>query len=462
MQVNSLSGEAIFFGGEHFDGKFTRFYNDLFRCEVKKNELHWKRIQSQNMPTPRSSQQAVVTPAQQMFLFGGEFGTSKETKFFHYKDFWMLDLKTFAWEDLTMTVKPLPPPRSGHRMAIWKHIIAMFGGFYDASAGDTKYFDDLWLFDTREYKWTKVDWLNDANNRPSPRSGFQFVSVESGIILYGGYCQVKGKGGEYEGQVLNDMWLLKLDPVDVKKSRWERKKISSSAVAPSPRSGPASCAGRGGRSFYLFGGVQDETVGDELLSGTCLNDFWEYSIERNQWRQLNISEGLVPRYNANMFLIQSTLILSGGIYECEDRQYVLDDAHCISNVEKMDKFTCVRKLSVDLESWQGSASEGEGEEDAGSDSDLSDSDSYEDDSDCSGDDEEDSSSELPQQQESNHPQIFPGQTLKDYFAENQEFWLQQAQAAYPTTTNSKQLRGEAFQMAQQAYNEHQMMQMMLK
>lgn len=374
----------------------------------------------------------------------------------------MLDLKTFAWEDLTATVKPLPPPRSGHRMAIWKHIIAMFGGFYDASAGDTKYFDDLWLFDTREYKWTKVDWLNDANNRPSPRSGFQFVPLESGILLYGGYCQVKGKNGEYEGQVLNDIWLLKLDPVDVKKSRWERKKISGSAPQPSPRSGPASCAGRGGRSFYLFGGVQDEAVGDELLSGTCLNDFWEYSLERNQWRQISISEGVVPRYNANMFLIGSSLIVSGGIYEREDRQYVLDDAYCISNVEKMDKFTLVRKLSVDLESWEGSASEAS--ESSGNEFDSSDS--SENDSSDSEDSEdsdfEDDAKQQNQQQHSNHPQIFPGQSLKDYFAENQEYWTQQAQAAYPTTTNAKQLRGEAFQMAQQTYNEHQMMQMMLK
>ena len=71
-------------------------------------------------------------------------------------------MKTFAWEDLTSMMKPLPSPRSGHRMALWKHLIVMFGGFYDAGA-ETKYLDDLWLFDTREYKWIKVDWLNDPN-----------------------------------------------------------------------------------------------------------------------------------------------------------------------------------------------------------------------------------------------------------------------------------------------------------
>lgn len=171
-------------------------------------------------------------------------------------------------------VKPLPSPRSGHRMALWKHFIVMFGGFYDAGA-ETKYLDDLWLFDTREYKWTRVDWLNDPNVKPTPRSGFQFVSLESGIILYGGYNQVKVKGGIYEGQVLSDMWHLKIDPVDMKKTRWEKRKISNTAAAPLPRSGPCSVASKNGKSFYLFGGVQDENLSEELLNGTCLNDLWE-------------------------------------------------------------------------------------------------------------------------------------------------------------------------------------------
>ncbi len=271
------------FGGEHFDGKCTRFYADLFRCELKLKssqppQLNWKRVQSLTAPTPRSSQQAVVTAGgTHMFMFGGEFGSSRETRFFHYKDFWMLDLKTFAWEELTSLCKPLPSPRSGHRMTIWKHVIALFGGFYDAGA-DTKYLDDLWLFDTKAFQWTKVDWLNDLNTRPSPRSGFQFISTEAGILLYGGYCQVKGKGGSSEGAVLSDMWLLKLDLEDLKKTRWEKRKISASAAAPLPRSGPASTAGRNGKSFYLFGGVRDEQIGDELINGTCLNDFWEFSV----------------------------------------------------------------------------------------------------------------------------------------------------------------------------------------
>lgn len=471
MNPTSSSSELILFGGEHFDGKLTRFFNDLYRIDLKKDRLSWKKYSSSNAPSPRSSHQAIITPTQQMFLFGGEFGTSKETKFFHYKDFWLLDLKTFSWEDLTSTTKPLPSPRSGHRMALWKHFIVMFGGFYDAGA-ETKYLDDLWLFDTREYKWTKVDWLNDPNAKPTARSGFQLVSLESGVILYGGYNQVKIKGGIYEGQVLSDMWLLKIEPLDLKRTRWEKRKISNTAAAPLPRSGPCSSAAKNGKSFYLFGGVQDENLSEELLNGTCLNDLWEYNSEKGQWRQLQIPKNEpVPRYNASMALVGSSALIMGGIFEKEDRQYCLDDCHSV-NIEKLEKYSCLRNLSVDLETWDGSDSDdGEDGDDSDSDSDSDSEDDTDDDSsDDSDSDSDDSESDedgcnfytRPESIDPSIPQPFPDQPLKEYFAEHQDLWLNKAREKHNTMMNSKQLRSEAFQLAQQAYNEFDLHRMLLK
>lgn len=379
-----------------------------------------------------------------------------------------MDLKTFSWEDLTGIVKPLPSPRSGHRTALWKHLIVMFGGFYDAGA-ETKYLDDLWIFDTREYKWTRVDWLNDPNAKPSPRSGFQLISLESGVILYGGYNQIKVKGGNYEGQVLSDMWHLKIDPEDLKRTRWEKRKISNTAAAPLPRSGPCSVAAKNGKSFYLFGGVQDETLSEELLNGTCLNDLWEYNSEKGQWRQIiGLKNEPIPRYNASMTLIGNYALIMGGIFEKEDRQYGLDDAHII-NIEKMEKYSNVRALTVDLETWEGSDSEDEGSDEESYNSTDSENSSDDDDSDYYSSDEDDSSSEdesqfykRPDTIDSSIPQPFPEQSLKDYFADNQEFWIERAREKFNTVTNSKQLRAEAFQMAQQAFNEFDLHRMLLK
>jgi hypothetical protein len=371
-------------------------------------------------------------------------------------------------------VKPLPSPRSGHRMVQWKHFIVLFGGFYDAGA-ETKYLDDLWIFDTKEFKWLKVDWLNDPNAKPSPRSGFQFISLETGIILYGGYNQVKVKGGIYEGHVLSDMWHLKIDAVDVKKTRWEKRKISATAPAPLPRSGPCSAVAKNGKSFFLFGGVQDENLSEELLNGTCLNDLWEYNNEKGQWRHHNqLSKNLpIPRYNASMVMVSSSsALITGGIFEHEDRQFVLDDAHTV-NIEKLEKYSCLRELTVDLDNWQGSEDEDEegdsedsGDSDSNSDSDSEDSDSCDSSNDSSNDDSDDNQATLfytrPDSIDPSIPQPFPDQPLKEYFSTHQSFWIDQARQKYNTMTDSKQVRAEAFQLAQQAFNEFDLHRMLLK
>jgi N-acetylneuraminic acid mutarotase len=143
--------ELIMFGGEYYDGQKVTLFNDLHVYRTDKNE--WRKYSSPNSPQPRSSHQFVLTPSGRGFLFGGEFVSPNQTTFFHYKDFWSIDLKTFTWEKLEVGKKP--SPRSGHRMVIWKHFIILYGGFYDAGK-ETKYLDDLWIFNIEESKWTEI------------------------------------------------------------------------------------------------------------------------------------------------------------------------------------------------------------------------------------------------------------------------------------------------------------------
>ena len=66
-------------------------------------------------------------------------------------------------------------------MAVWKHYIALFGGFYDPGYTSSfshldwlllpdvwvaNYLDDLWLFDMREYKWKHIA-MKDNERKPS-------------------------------------------------------------------------------------------------------------------------------------------------------------------------------------------------------------------------------------------------------------------------------------------------------
>ncbi|KAF9959435.1 hypothetical protein BGZ65_000404 [Modicella reniformis] len=258
------SNELIFFGGEFFDGAKCAFYNDLYRYNIEKDE--WRRITSPNSPGPRSSHQVAITPAGTLFLFGGEFASPNETQFFHYKDFWSLDMKTNAWEKLE--VKPKPSARSGHRMILWKHLVVLFGGFYDNYV-DTRYYDDLWVFDTLDYKWIKVE-LPEQMIRPTARSGFSFIPCNDGVILYGGYCKEYIKGQRPKGILI----------------RWEKKKKSGSA--PTPRSGCAMAPYK--NRAVLFGGVYDDDVNEETLESTFYNELYTYQIDTGRWFPMNLKK----------------------------------------------------------------------------------------------------------------------------------------------------------------------------
>ncbi|KAG0054590.1 hypothetical protein BGZ83_010887 [Gryganskiella cystojenkinii] len=278
LTANPLNqNELIFFGGEFYDGAKCAFYNDLYRYNIEKDE--WRRITSPNSPGPRSSHQIAITPAGTLFLFGGEFASPNETQFFHYKDFWSMDMKTNAWEKLE--VKPKPTARSGHRMTLWKNFLIMFGGFYDNYV-DTRYYDDLWVFDTLDYKWIKVE-LPDQMIKPSARSGFSFIPCNEGVILYGGYCKEYTKGQRPKGVVHTDTWLLKMN-TDPKMIRWEKKKKSGSA--PSARSGCAMAPYK--NRAVLFGGVFDDDVNEETLESTFYNELYTYQIDTGRWFPMNL------------------------------------------------------------------------------------------------------------------------------------------------------------------------------
>lgn len=67
-------------------------------------------------------------------------------------------------------------------MAVWKHYIILFGGFYDPGIisklchtfsvshidlfSTARYLNDLWVFDTQEYTWRQIE-FREGENRPS-------------------------------------------------------------------------------------------------------------------------------------------------------------------------------------------------------------------------------------------------------------------------------------------------------
>ncbi|KAI0918408.1 hypothetical protein AcV5_002407 [Taiwanofungus camphoratus] len=274
-------------GGEFFgdDGK-AHFYNDVFRYSPEKDE--WRKFVSPTCPGPRSAHAVVASPAGggKLYLFGGEFSSLYQNTFHHYRDFWCFDISTHTWERIDTKVRPTA--RSGHRMTMWKHYIVLFGGFYDPGPR-TNYLNDLWLFDTQEYKWRPVN-FKDAERKPSPRSGFSFLSTADGILLHGGYCKEYVKGSRPVGVMLDDTWFLRMmlnvendekplaEPLTMK---WERRKRPSTAFAPSLRSGCTMAPWQARNMGILFGGVTDEDTSEETLESVFHNDLYGYQITGN-------------------------------------------------------------------------------------------------------------------------------------------------------------------------------------
>ncbi|KAI0641395.1 hypothetical protein C8Q79DRAFT_307877 [Trametes meyenii] len=284
-------------GGEFFseDGK-AHFYSDVYRYSPEKNE--WRKFVSPTCPGPRSAHAVVATPAGggKLYLFGGEFSSLYQNSFHHYRDFWCFDISTHTWERIETKVRPTA--RSGHRMAMWKHYIVLFGGFYDPGI-KTNYLNDLWVFDTQEYKWKHIE-FKETDRRPSPRSGFSFLPTPEGILLHGGYCKEYVKGQRPVGVMLDDTWFLRMtlatetptagkssaDPLTLK---WEKRKKPSTAYAPSLRSGCTMALWSAKNMGVLFGGVTDEDTNEETLESVFHNDLYGYQITGNgRWVSMHL------------------------------------------------------------------------------------------------------------------------------------------------------------------------------
>ncbi|EOA13028.1 hypothetical protein CARUB_v10026024mg [Capsella rubella] len=274
LTINPLKEtELILYGGEFYNGQKTYVYGDLYRYDVDKQE--WKLISSPNSPPPRSSHQAVAWK-NYLYIFGGEFTSPNQERFHHYKDFWMLDVKTNQWEQLNL--KGCPTPRSGHRMVLYKHKIIIFGGFYD-TLREVRYYNDLYVFDLDQYKWQEIKPKPGAM-WPTARSGFQFFVYQDEIFLYGGYSkEVSSEKSSEKGIVHADLWSL--DP-----RTWEWNKVKKIGMPPSSRAGFSVVVHK--KRALLFGGVVDMEMEGDVMMSLFLNELYGFQLDNRQWYPIEL------------------------------------------------------------------------------------------------------------------------------------------------------------------------------
>ena len=174
--------EMVLFGGERNDGRQVQFFRELYRYSLWNNR--WWRVRPAGLePGPRSGHAAAMWK-QQMFVFGGEFSNPNATQFHHYRDLWHLNLEDNEWEKVDGRGRA-PTARSGHRMQTHSGRLFLFGGFSDF-VKESKYYNDLFVFDIENLMWNEVNFGVGAL-RPPPRSGFQWLVDGGSLLLFGGY-----------------------------------------------------------------------------------------------------------------------------------------------------------------------------------------------------------------------------------------------------------------------------------
>lgn len=329
LNVNPINtNELILFGGEYFDGKRVEMYNDFYKYNIEKNE--WKKVICPDMPGPRSSHQIAITQKGMLYLFGGEFVSPNETNFFHYKDFWKMNLaEGNTFERLDLKVKP--SSRSGHRMVCWKEYLVLFGGFFD-QIHKTTYYDDLWVFNTLSEEWTNME----TQEKPLARSGCQLLVHHDLLTLYGGYSKISKKGTKTIGMMHTDHWVLKLAPE--LKFKWEKKKKIGGLV-PGPRSGGTMVYHK--EKGFMFGGVSDILEDEERIESVMHADMFQFNLDQNKFYPINMKkkDSLAPcaRFNAALCVAKNVMYMFGGILEVGDKEITLSDFWSL-NLDKLQEW----------------------------------------------------------------------------------------------------------------------------
>jgi hypothetical protein len=157
-----------------------------------------------------------------------------------------------------------PKGRNCHTASMVGDKMMVFGGF-----GGSKWFDELWVFDTRFIEWYSPEVRSAAQGSPAARYAHSAVAFRGLLYIFGGY------GGD--DAWLNDLWVLDTQAIRVRDQRkaamtWFRPQTTGSP--PPPRA--AHTANIVGQKLYIFGGNN---------GSIRLNDLYSLDTQTMTWKK---------------------------------------------------------------------------------------------------------------------------------------------------------------------------------
>jgi hypothetical protein len=221
-----VGGGLLFFGG--WTGAKRTNETTIFQHE----QHQWSRFETVGERPPGLTFHTATLIGKRMYIYGGNTveGQSGEV--------YMLDLNANAWG--TAATLGAPPKRSSHTATVvHDHQILIFGGRGETGAP----LNDTAVFDASSNHWAINAKSADGSPQPSPRYGHSAVLVGPNVLVFGG----TGEGN----QLLNDLWLLRVDKVTA--MLWQ--KVTTEGPPPSIRTGHNAVESLS--SMYIVAGRTD-------------------------------------------------------------------------------------------------------------------------------------------------------------------------------------------------------------
>ncbi|CAH3046793.1 unnamed protein product [Porites evermanni] len=282
----------------HYDGYLVvwgGYYRELYGVPFIVDKMHnsnevwlycietstWKQIEtSGEEPPPMSGSSACVMEGKSMYIFAGHCDGGPTSTVF------VLDLKTFIWENLTSRIQGNPPsPRD--KLCCWTHndLILYFGGYglapdpervdqsngyftFDSSGEEhtdnTGWNSHLFVLDTSSLTWIQP---KTKGRPPSPRAAQASAQIANMAYLF---------GGRYMERRRNDLHSLNMDTLE-----WSGS-ISTMGNVPQGRSWH-SLSPVSDKHLFLYGGYNNDqdVLGDAYILATSTMTWFQLTVPSN-------------------------------------------------------------------------------------------------------------------------------------------------------------------------------------
>jgi N-acetylneuraminic acid mutarotase len=231
-------------------------------------------------PCARHNHSACLWRGTDIVVFGGANAESK-----YLNDLWLFDVRARTWS-LLQPQTTAPAERNGHSAVIYGDAMFVFGG----SSADCTYYNDLHRVDLSTRVWSPVQTLLSV---PPTRNWHSAILYGSVMVVFGGYY--------YDGRRENyrsDLWVIDLS--DTARSSWVELTPMSDGSAAATAAAPAKSIPHA-RNRHIALLVNDCLVvhGGNYLddSGSRIRDVFlsdAFAVDLRVLRDLDWTTGVAP------------------------------------------------------------------------------------------------------------------------------------------------------------------------